>query len=213
MSSINNIIVNNQLITDKKLVNNFINIFKRSLKDNKYMLKVLEILEKYKITNFSNYNKKHIMYMYIMTELYGDIVTLKIGYTFNIIKRYSTLCNEYKSDFILIGIKNVNSEQDELEFHNYMNNLPNKYNIKYNNKSNQKKMEIYKFHEEVNNYTIVLIEQEKTKQEIEKTKQIASLEETKQEMEKTKQEMEKTKQLKLEIKLLTLKNRLTNNNL
>jgi len=171
------------------------------------------------------------MYMYIMTELYGDIVTLKIGYTFNIIKRYSTLCNEYKSDFILIGIKNVNSEQDELEFHNYMNNLPNKYNIKYNNKSNQKKMEIYKFDEEVinefNNYTIVLIEQEKTKQEIEKTKQIASHEETKQEMEKTKQEMEKTKQekektkqekektkqLKLEIKLLTLKNRLTNNNL
>ena len=130
-----------------------------------------------------------------MTELHDNLVIFKIGYTSNIIDRYKSLCNDYKCDFILIGIKNVNAQSDEIMFHNYMNTLPIKYNIKNYNKSNQKKLELYKCHEEVinefNNFKIVLIEQEKTKQ-IEY-------------QEKTKQEKEKTKQLKLELQLLKLK--------
>ena len=106
-----------------------------------------------------------------------------------------------------------------------MNTLTNKYNIKYNTKSHHKKLELYKFDEEVinefNNFKIILIEQEKTKQieYQEKTKQIEYQEKTKQEQEKTKQEeektkqeeektkqeQEKTKQLKLELQLLKLK--------
>jgi hypothetical protein len=199
------------------IIYDFKNIFKKSLNKD-YMDKVLDILNKYKINNFSDFINKHIMYMYIMTELHDNLVIFKIGYTSNIIDRYKSLCNDYKCDFILIGIKNVNAQSDEIMFHNYMNTLPIKYNIKNYNKSNQKKLELYKCHEEVinefNNFKIVLIEQEKTKQieYQEKTKQ--EQEKTKQEQEKTKQieyqektkqEKEKTKQLKLELQLLKLK--------
>jgi hypothetical protein len=141
-----------------------------------------------------------------MTELYNDLAIIKIGYTFNIINRYKSLCNDYKCNFILIGIKNINSESDEIMFHNYMKTLTNKYNIKYNSKSNKTKLELYKLDEEVinefNNFKVVLIEQEKTKQieYQEKTKQIEY-------QEKTKQEIEKTKQLKLELEILKLKNK------
>ena len=222
------------LTSNELIINDFKNIFKKSLNDKQYMLKVLDLLNKYKINNFSDFINKHVMYMYIMTELYNDLAIIKIGYTFNIINRYKSLCNDYKCDFILIGIKYINSESDEIMFHNYMKTLTNKYNIKYNSKSNQTKLELYKLDEEVinefNNFKIVLLEQEKTKQieyqektkqEIEKTKQ--DQEKTKQEQEKTKQEqeqtkqieyqektkqeIEKTKQLKLELEILKLKNK------
>ena len=222
------------LTSNELIINDFKNIFKKSLNDKQYMLKILDILNKYKINNFSDFINKHVMYMYIMTELYNDLAIIKIGYTFNIINRYKSLCNDYKCDFILIGIKYINSESDEIMFHNYMKTLTNKYNIKYNSKSNQTKLELYKLDEEVinefNNFKIVLLEQEKTKQieyqektkqEIEKTKQ--DQEKTKQEQEKTKQEqeqtkqieyqektkqeIEKTKQLKLELEILKLKNK------
>ena len=224
------------LTSNKLIINDFKNIFKKSLNDKQYMLKVLDLLNKYKINNFSDFINKHVMYMYIMTELYNDLAIIKIGYTFNIINRYKSLCNDYKCDFILIGIKNINSESDEIMFHNYMKTLTNKYNIKYNSKSNQTKIELYKLDEEVinefNNFKVVLIEQEKTKQieyqektkqeqektkqieyqektkqEIEQTKQIEYQEKTKQEIEKTKQEIEKTKQLKLELEILKFKNK------
>ena len=213
---------------DKLIIYDFKNIFKKSL-NKEYMDKVLDFLNKYKINNFSEFINKHVMYMYIMTKLHDNLVIFKIGYTANIIDRYKSLCNHFKCDFILIGIKNVNAQSDEIIFHNYMNTLPIKYNIKNYNKLNQKKLELYKCHEEVinefNNFKIVLIEQEKTKQieyqektkQIEyqeKTKQIEYQEKTKQEEEKTKQieyqkktkqEKEKTKQLKLELQLLKLK--------
>ena len=224
------------LTSNELIIYNFKNIFKKSLNDKQYMLKVLDLLNKYKINNFSDFINKHVMYMYIMTELYNDLAIIKIGYTFNIINRYKSLCNDYKCDFILIGIKYINSESDEIMFHNYMKTLTNKYNIKYNNKSNQTKIELYKLDEEVinefNNFKIVLLEQERTKQieyqektkqeqertkqDQEKTKQIEYQEKTKQEQEKTKQieyqektkqEQEKTNQLKLELEILKLKNK------
>jgi hypothetical protein len=218
--------------SNELIIYDFKNIFKKSL-NKEYMDKVLDILNKNKIYNFSDYINKHVMYMYIMTELFDNLVILKIGYTHNIIDRYKSLCNDYKCDFILIGIKNVNAQSDEIMFHNYMNTLLIKYKIKNYNKLNQKKIELYKCDKEVinefNNFKIVLIEQEKTKQiefqektkqeqektkqieyqettkqEQEKTKQIELQEKTKQEQEKTKQEQEKTKQLKLELQLLKL---------
>ena len=217
---------NNELI-----IYDFKNIFKKSL-NKEYMDKVLDFLNKYKINNFSEFINKHVMYMYIMTELHDNLVIFKIGYTANIIDRYKSLCNHFKCDFILIGIKNVNAQSDEIMFHNYMDTLPIKYNIKNYNKFNQKKFELYKCHEEVinefNNFKIVLLEQEKTKQieYQEKTKQIEYQEKTKQEeektkqeeektkqieyQEKTKQEKEKTKQLKLELQLLKLRIQSTN---
>jgi hypothetical protein len=212
------------LTSNELILNNFKNIFKKSLNDKQYMLKVLDILNKYKINNFSDFINKHVMYMYIMTELYNDLAIIKIGYTFNIINRYKSLCNDYKCNFILIGIKNINSESDEIMFHNYMKTLTNKYNIKYNSKLNKTKLELYKLDDEVinefNNFKVVLIEQEKTKQieyqektkqieyqektkqeqEQEKTKQIEYQEKTKQEQEKTKQEQEKTKQIEYQEK-------------
>ena len=212
------------LTSNELIINDFKNIFKKSLNDKQYMLKVLDILNKYKINNFSDFINKHVMYMYIMTELYNDLAIIKIGYTFNIINRYKSLCNDYKCNFILIGIKNINSESDEIMFHNYMKTLTNKYNIKYNSKLNKTKLELYKLDDEVinefNNFKVVLIEQEKTKQieyqektkqieyqektkqeqEQEKTKQIEYQEKTKQEQEKTKQEQEKTKQIEYQEK-------------
>jgi hypothetical protein len=207
------------LTSNELIINDFKNIFKKSLNDKQYMLKVLDILNKYKINNFSDFINKHVMYMYIMTELYNDLAIIKIGYTFNIINRYKSLCNDYKCNFILIGIKNINSESDEIMFHNYMKTLTNKYNIKYNSKLNKTKLELYKLDEEVinefNNFKVVLIEQEKTKQieyqektkqelEQEKTKQIEYQEKTKQieyqEKTKQKQEQEKTKQIEYQEK-------------
>ncbi len=34
--------------------------------------------------------------MYIMIELFDNLVILKIGYTHNIIDRYKSLCNDYR---------------------------------------------------------------------------------------------------------------------
>ena len=40
------------LTSNELIINDFKNIFKKSLNDKQYMLKVLDILNKYKINNF-----------------------------------------------------------------------------------------------------------------------------------------------------------------
>lgn len=190
---------------------------KLNCKNKKYMLRIVEIFNYY--TNIikgipcKNYLNKHIMYMYIMDKKFdNDEIIIKIGYTYHLYKRNKSLCNDFNCELYLIGIKEINSEEDEIKFHEYMKQMKKHYIYDYQKITNKKKVnkyELYILHDEVinefNNYNVqlhnnLLIEQEKTKQ-------IEAQEKTKQEQEKTKQMeiQEKTKQMEIELEMKKLK--------
>jgi hypothetical protein len=141
-----------------------------------------------------------------------DKMVLKVGYTYSLYKRNKSLCDDFKCELYLIGIKEINAEEDEKKFHEFMKQMKKEYIYPYkkttkNKKTNQtnevNKFELYILCDEVINefynykvelHNTLLIEQEKTKQ-------IEAQEKTKQEQEKTKQieVQEKTKQIEIEL--------------
>lgn len=187
------------------------------------MIRIVEIYNTCRISLCVNYLNKHVMYMYIMDKQFTDN---KIGYTCNLYKINKSLCNDFKRELYLIGIKEINAEEDEQKFHDFMRQMKKEYiyphtktiiNKKTNETKEVKKFELYILCDEVINefynykvelHNTLLIEQEKTKQiEVqEKTKQ--KQENTKQIeiQEKTKQieVQEKTKQIGFEIELKKL---------
>jgi hypothetical protein len=188
---------------------------KLNCRNKKYMLRVVEIFNYYTnlIKQFPciNYLNKHIMYMYIMDRNFdNNEIIIKIGYTYHLYKRNKSLCNDFNCELYLIGIKEINSE-DEIKFHEYMKQMKKEYIFDYQKTINKKKInkyELYLLHDEVinefNNYNVqlhnnLLIEQEKTKQ-------IEAQEKTKQDQEKTKQieVQEKTKQMEIELEIKKL---------
>lgn len=155
------------------------------------------------------------MYMYIMDKQFTDNkIVLKIGYTYSLFKRNKSLCDDFKCELYLIGIKEINAEEDEQRFHDFMRQMKKEYVYEHTktttNKKTKETKEVKKFElyilcddviNEFYNYKVelhntLLIEQEKTKQ-------IETQEKTKQDQEKTKQieVQEKTKQIGFEIEL------------
>lgn len=92
-----------------------------------------------------NYVNKHVMYLYIMTLNNPDNrILCKIGYSYNFISRLKQLRSEYNANFYLLGLKLINSEHDEKEFHSYLKTL--KPELHYKITINKKiKDEIYIF--------------------------------------------------------------------
>jgi len=192
-------------------------------KNKKYMIRIIEIYKTCRISLCANYLNKHVMYMYIMDKQFTDNkMVLKVGYTYSLYKRNKSLCDDFKCELYLIGIKEINAEEDEKKFHEFMKQMKKEYIYPYkkttkNKKTNQtnevNKFELYILCDEVINefynykvelHNTLLIEQEKTKQieaqektkqEQEKTKQIEI-----EVQEKTKQEQEKTKQIEIQEK-------------
>ena len=77
----------------------------------------------FKKTNWNRYLNKHVMYFFIITledPQNLNRILCKIGYSCDLLKRISSLQNEYKCKFYLIGLKLVHSVQDEKEFHNLL---------------------------------------------------------------------------------------------
>jgi len=160
-------------------------------------------------------------------------ILCKIGYTYTLDNREKSICNDFGCNLYPVGFMEINSEADEKRFHKLIENkyphLPYVINKKRKKTDTvHQKFEIYKldkvlfdefFTYNINlNNNIVLIEQEKTKQEQEltkqeqeKTKQIVEQEKTKQEQEKTKQivEQEITKQLLLKLYIEAIKSKKT----
>jgi hypothetical protein len=196
-----------------------------------YMRRVIEIYNEYRINVYSNYLNKHIMYMFIMDRIFeNNKMIVKIGYTYNLPNRNKSLCSDFDCELYLIGLKEINAEEDEIKFHNLMKQMKKGYLYPYSkqkkNKKNDisdnnisiEKYELYILHDEVikefNNYNVelhnkLLLEKEKTRQleiqsevikEQEKTKQIEEQEKTKQIEEK-----EKTKQIEEQEKTKQLK--------
>jgi hypothetical protein len=192
-------------------------------KNKKYMIRIIEIYNTCRISLCVNYLNKHVMYMYIMDKQFtDDKMVLKVGYTYSLYKRNKSLCDDFKCELYLIGIKEINAEEDEQKFHDFMRQMKKEYiyphtktiiNKKTNETKEVKKFELYILCDEVINefynykvelHNTLLIEQEKTKQieaqektkqEQEKTKQIEV-----EVQEKTKQEQEKTKQIEVQEK-------------
>ena len=177
--------------------------------DKEFMSYVVEIY-KNKIKLEICFLNKHIMYMYIMDrEFDNNKMVVKIGYTYHLVKRTKQLCTEFNCPIFLIGIKEINAESDEQQFHNYMMQMKKELNVPYkkkNKKTNNEtdKFELYLLCDEVikefNNYDIQLYN--KLYLEKEKTKQLEIQAEVDKEKEKTKQleiqEKEKTKQLEIQ---------------
>lgn len=185
-------------------------------KNKKYMIRIIEIYNTCRISLCANYLNKHIMYMYIMDKQFTDNkIVAKVGYTYSLYKRNKSLCDDFKCELYLIGIKEINAEKDEQKFHDFMRQMKKEYiyphtktiiNKKTNETKEVKKFELYILCDEIinefNNYKVelhntLLIEQEKTKQEQEKTKQIEIQEKTKQ----MQIELE-MKKIELQLKLL-----------
>lgn len=96
-------------------------IFKNRIKffdfDNKEDVKRIEdlICETMSI-DISQYVHKHTLYFFVLT-LKDKYILCKIGYTFDILQRLRDLRREYKCEFHLIGIKEIESEHSEKLFH------------------------------------------------------------------------------------------------
>jgi hypothetical protein len=92
----------------------------------------------------SKYLKKHVLYAFIITITadHEDII-IKFGYTQNIANRYTTLKSEYTSGIYLVGLKQINGEDDEQQFHKL---LKEKYSqlIEPHTINGKKKVELYK---------------------------------------------------------------------
>jgi hypothetical protein len=130
-------------------------------KNKQYMIRVVEIYNTCRISLCANYLNKHIMYMYIMDRQFDDDkIVVKIGYTYMLYKRNKSLCDDFKCELYLIGVKEVNSEGDEKHFHEFMKQMkkeciyPHKKTVK-NNKTNEvtevNKFELYILCDEVIN--------------------------------------------------------------
>ena len=196
--------------------------------DKEYMIFVVNIY-KNKFLLEIYYLNKHIMYMYIMDrEFENKKMVAKIGYTYHLVRRNRQLCTDFECPIHLIGIKEINAESDEQEFHKYIMEMKKDYYVPYKKKNKKTNKETEKFElyilcselvSEFNNYNVQLhnkleLEKEKTKQlqiqsevdkEKEKTKQKREetqqkREETKQEEIKLKQEEEETKQEEIKLK-------------
>lgn len=95
--------------------------------------------------NLSPYLKKHVIYAFLillnntsMTEM-----IIKFGYTHDIVSRIGSLSNEYdKSRFILLGIRFVESEEDEKKFHAFLGKIYSDLRFEMEIKG-KKKVEVY----------------------------------------------------------------------
>lgn len=95
--------------------------------------------------NLSPYLKKHIIYAFLilLNNATSPEMIIKFGYSHDIVARIGSLPNEYeKSRFVLLGIRFVESEEDEKKFHTFIGKIyPDlHYDMKVKNKP---KVEIY----------------------------------------------------------------------
>jgi hypothetical protein len=101
-------------------------------KNKKYMIRIIEIYKTCRISLCANYLNKHIMYMYIMDKQFtDDKMVLKVGYTYSLYKRNKSLCDDFKCELYLIGIKEINAEEDEQKFHEFMKQMKKEYIYPY----------------------------------------------------------------------------------
>ena len=69
--------------------------------------------------SITDYDKKHVLYYFMtsITNANDNRMIVKLGYTADILERYSSLQKEYGCKFVLVAIKQINSQQDEKQFH------------------------------------------------------------------------------------------------
>lgn len=104
-------------------------------------------IENIKITGWNKYIKRNIMYCFItnLKDPYNhNRILCKIGYTYNLINRIISLKKEYTCKFYLIGLKLIESENDEKEFHKLLKTKFPEFVIKYQI-NDKDKDEIYVF--------------------------------------------------------------------
>lgn len=104
-------------------------------------------IENIKLIGWNKYVKKNIMYCFITTLDDPDNhnrILCKIGYTYNLINRIISLKKEYKCKFYLIGLKLIDSENDEKEFHKLLRTKFPEFSVKFQI-NNKDKDEIYIF--------------------------------------------------------------------
>jgi hypothetical protein len=80
-------------------------------------------IKDFKKVNWIKYLDKHVMYFFVITLEDPDgknRILCKVGYSSDLIDRLKGLGNEYNCKLYLIGLKVVNREGDEKEFHNYL---------------------------------------------------------------------------------------------
>ena len=118
--------------------------------ENNSMLSKL-LIEGKKI-NMCDFRNVHTMYMFatcIRTIDYDDnrldIIIIKMGYAYDLLKRLKSLESEYFSPFFLLHAKVVAAEQDEKAFHTLIQDLYGKLHIKNFKINGKEKIELYIF--------------------------------------------------------------------
>lgn len=122
-------------------------IVKYSYENSLHFNCMYEIVMKGSRINLSMYLKKHVIYAFLVmaTNVIVPYMIIKFGYTHDIVTRIGSLGNEYeKSKFVLLGIRFVESEEDEKKFHEYLRkrypSMPFEMEI-----NGRKKTELYYF--------------------------------------------------------------------
>jgi len=70
------------------------------------------------ITPIRKFVNKHVMYLFIIPlQTNHHFVLIKIGYTEDLVERFTQLKNEYKSNLFFVKANVVNGQKDELKFH------------------------------------------------------------------------------------------------
>jgi len=90
-----------------------------------------KLLKESKI-NVQFFDRKNVLYYFItsITNIIDKRVIVKLGYTADLMERYSSLQREYDSKFVLVGVKVINSQQDEKQFHRLLKNKYSELNYK-----------------------------------------------------------------------------------
>jgi hypothetical protein len=137
----NKMVLNN----DVKPIHNIYNSkhHKYSYQDSDDIVKLIELVAINKIT-IMKYHKQHVIYIFII-PIYNEerLVIIKIGYSYDIVKRIKDLQDEYKCKQIyLIGIKIIPGERYEDEFHTAMQIRYPELHYNYNIKT-KRKTELY----------------------------------------------------------------------
>ncbi len=115
-------------------------IIKNSYKNKNYINYICNrIYDFYKDFTISEYLNNHLMYMFVLDvdiknlnldqsvinnikKVYGNdwekLVLIKVGYTSDLMERINSLQDKFKCNLYLIGLKYINSQKDEVYFHN-----------------------------------------------------------------------------------------------
>jgi len=82
--------------------------------------------------NIQFFDKKHVLYYFItsITNLRDNRIIIKFGYTADLLERYPSLQKEYDCKFVLVGVKIINSQQDEKQFHRLLKSKYSELNYK-----------------------------------------------------------------------------------